>query len=120
MKRQTKICTITFNTTSTELVNEDLVSNPIEEIERIVLEGALETGDKTTIQIGQAKFDVYGTFDWKPNDADNVKMLVITPAFLGVRIGILTIYYKGASEDNLKSKAVGASAALPTPLQSRM
>lgn len=120
MKRQTKICTIGFNTTSDELINQDLVNNPLEEIERIVLEGALETGDITTVQIGLSKYVLYGTFNWKPNDADNVKQLVITPAFLGARVGLLTIYYKGADELNLKSTLVGASAALPAPLQSRM
>lgn len=120
MKRGTKICTVPFNTTSTVLINADLVSNPLEEIERIVMEGALETGDKTTIQIGQDKFERFGTFNWEPDDAYNVKQLVITPAFLGARVGILTVYYKGASEDYLKSKFVGTSAALPAPLQSRL
>lgn len=120
MKRQTKICTVTFNTTTTVLLNEDCVNNPIEEIERIVLEGNLETGDKTIVQIGQSKFEIYGTFDWKPNDADNIKMVVVTPVFLAARIGILTIYYKGASELNLKSTTVGTSAALPSALQARL
>jgi len=119
MKRQTKICTVTFNTTTTVLINEDLVNNPLEEIERIVLEGALYTGDKTIVQIGLTKVALYGTFDWKPNDADNVKLFIVTPAFGGARVGILTVYYKGGSELHLKSKTVGTDAALPAPLQSR-
>lgn len=119
MKHPTKLCTVTFNTTSTVLINKDLVANPLQEIERIVLEGNLETGDKTTVQIGQDKCEFYGTFDWEPH-AYNVKQLVVTPAFLAARIGILTVYYKGASEDFLKSGTVGTSAALPAPLQSRL
>jgi hypothetical protein len=115
-----KICTVGFNTTSTVLLNENLVQNPVEEIERIVLEGALFTGDKTTIQINQARVELFGTFDWKPEDADNVKELIVTPAFGGARVGMLTVYFRGASELNLKSKFVGTTAALPTPLQSRM
>lgn len=117
MKR-TKPCVIAFNTTSTTLLDAGF-TEPIEEIERIVMEGALETGDKTSISFGVETIDFYGTFNWHC-ERFRVKLLKVIATFGAARIGQLTIYFKGEDESKLKSKTVGTSAALPAPLQERL
>lgn len=117
MKRS-KPCVIAFNTTSITLL-EATFTTPIEEIEQIVMEGALETGDKTTIKFGDESIEQYGTFNWKC-ERYKVKNLKISATFGLARVGMLTIYFKGEDEKKLKSKTIGTSAALPTALQERL
>lgn len=121
MKQASKICTVTFNTTTTALIDVTEFAEPLQVIEEITLEGALETGDKTTITINDMDATVlYGTFSWTKPQLYNVKRLNITPTFIAARVGILTIKYRAVTDKFLKSATVGASAALPAPLQSRM
>jgi len=121
MKQASKICTVTFNTTTTALIDVKEFIEPLQVIEEIILEGNLETGDLTTITVNDMdKTVLYGTFPWINPQLYNVKRLNITPTFLAARIGILTIKYRAVTDKFLKSKTVGVSAALPAPLQSRM
>jgi len=117
MKRN-KPCIIAFNTATEVLVDAEFAV-PIEEIERIIMEGDLETGDKTTIEFGTEKIELYATFKWKC-ERFRVKSLKVIPTFGAARVGMLTIYFKGEDEKKLKSKSIGTSAALPTPLQERL
>lgn len=122
MTRQpSRICTVTFNTTSNDLIDVKEFIEPVQTIEEIILEGALETGDKTTILVNDIDATVlYGTFRWTRPQLYNIKRLKITPAFLAARIGTLTIKYRAVTDKQMLSKTVGTSAALPAPLQSRM
>ena len=121
MKQPSKICTVTFNTTTDVLIDVKEFNPPLQMIEEIILEGDLETGDSTEILVNDMdKTVLYGTFPLIRPEMYNVKRLKVTPAFLGVRIGILTIKYRAVTDKFLPSKSVGASAALPIPLQSRM
>jgi hypothetical protein len=118
MKQPSKICTVTFNTTTDALIDVKEFVEPLQVIEEIRLSGNLETGDKTTITINDMDATVlYGTFHWIRPELHNVKRLNITPTFLAARIGILTVKYRAVTDKFLPSKTVGASAALPSPLQ---
>lgn len=121
MRQPSKICTVTFNTTTDALIDVKEFIEPLQVIEEIILEGNLETGDSTEILVnGMDKIVLFGTFPWINPQLYNVKRLKITPAFLAGRIGILTIKYRAVTDKFLKSKTVGVSAALPAPLQSRV
>ena len=118
MKQASKICTITFNTTTDVLIDVKEFIEPLQVIEEIRLSGNLETGDLTTITLNDMDATVlYGTFHWTRPQLYNVKRLNITPTFLAARIGILTIKYRAVTDKFLKSATVGVSAALPSPLQ---
>jgi hypothetical protein len=118
MRQPSKICTVTFNTTTTVLIDVKEFVEPLQVIEEIRLSGNLETGDKTTITVNDLdKTVLYGTFRWDQARLYNIKRLNITPAFLAGRIGILTIKYRAVTDKFLKSATVGVSAALPSPLQ---
>jgi len=114
-----RICLIGCNTQNADLIDVTFQQTHLEKINRIMLEGAMFTGDKTTIQLDTVKYDLVGVFNWQCDVCD-VKHIYIAANWGGVRVGLLTIYYEGEDEDKLKSKAVGASAALPTDLMSRM
>ena len=121
MKQASKICTITFNTTTDALIDVKEFAEPLQVIEEIILEGNLETGDSIEIRVNDMdKTVLFGTFPWIQPELYNVKRLKITPAFLAARIGILTIKYRAVTDKFLKSATVGVSAALPAPLQSRV
>lgn len=122
MTRQpSRICTVTFNTTTTVLIDVKEFVHPIQVIEEIILEGNLETGDSIEILVNNMdKTVLFGTFPWIRPQLYNVKRLKITPVFLAARIGILTIKYRAVTDKQMKSTSIGASAALPAPLQSRM
>ncbi len=121
MRNPSKICTVTFNTTTDVLIDVKDLADPIQVIEEIVLEGNLETGDSLEIVVNDMdKTVLFGTFPWIRPQLFNIKRLKITPVFLAARIGILTIKYRAISDKFLPSKSVGVSAALPAPLQSRM
>ena len=122
MTRQpSRICTITFNTTTDDLIEVKEFIEPLQVIEEIILEGALETGDSIEVLVNDMdKTVLYGTFRWSRTGLYIVKRLKITPVFLAARIGTLTIRYPAVTDKFLKSKSVGVSAALPAPLQSRM
>ena len=121
MKQPSKICIITFNTTTDALIEVKEFIPPLQMIEEIILEGNLETGDSTEILVNDMdKTVLFGTFPWTRPEMYNVKRLKITPVFLAARIGILTIKYRAISDKFLPSKTIGVSAALPVPLQSRM
>lgn len=119
MTRQpSKICTVTFNTTTDALIDVKKFIEPLHVIEEIRLGGNLETGDSTEILVNNMdKTVLYGTFQWVRPELFNIKRLKITPAFLAARIGILTIKYRAISDKFLPSKSIGVSAALPSPLQ---
>lgn len=117
-RQSSKICTITFNTTTDVLIDIKQLADPLQVIEEIRLGGNLETGDSTEILVNDMdKTVLYGTFQWVRPQLYNVKRLKITPAFLAARIGILTIKYRAVTDKFLPSKTVGVSAALPSPLQ---
>lgn len=118
MRQPSKICTVTFNTTTTALIDVKKFAEPLQVIEEIRLSGNLETGDSMKILVnGMDKTVLFGTFHWIRPEMFNVKRLNITPAFLAARIGILTIKYRAVTDKDMPSKTIGTSAALPSPLQ---
>ena len=121
MKQPSKICIITFNTTTDALIDIKEFIPPLQMIEEIILEGNLETGDSTEILVNDMdKTVLFGTFRYTRPEMYNVKRLKVTPVFLAARIGTLTIRYRAVTDKFLKSASIGVSAALPAPLQSRM
>jgi len=121
MREPSRICTVTFNTATTVLVDVKKFVEPLQSIDQIILEGNLETGDKTTIKVNDIdEIEFYGTFNWENPGLRRVERLKITPVFLAARTGILTIKYHAVSDKFLKSTTIGTSTALPAPLQSRM
>lgn len=104
----------TFSSTSFTPIDRQFKGGGIY-VKEIKLEGDLETGDKTAIEInGLPILTRYGTFKWCVNY--HVKTLKIEFTFTDSRIGMLTITYQGYP---IASETTGTSAALPADLQGR-
>jgi hypothetical protein len=103
MSTQIKTAIISFNTSTTTLVNVEY--NKPFTVKSIEIRGNLYIADKTTIEMSNYKKDYYGKFQIYPDWT--TKFLKITPSYGSSRVGKLIIVYEG--DDIIDNAYVGTT-----------